>query len=116
MKHLKLLLPLLACAFFGAAQPALATEHAGHAMHQAAPQADAPQAWTAATVKKTDRARKTVSLSHEAIANLGMAKMTMQFQVRDAKLFKVLKAGAKIRFVAEDDKGTLVVTRAEAAK
>jgi Cu(I)/Ag(I) efflux system periplasmic protein CusF len=112
MKHLKLLLPLLAYAFLGAVQPTLAAD----ATSKAAPHTSTALAWTAATVTKADPAKGTVTLNHEAITNLDMPKMTMPFQVRDAKLFKVLQAGAKVRFVAEDDKGTLVVTHAEAAK
>lgn len=72
--------------------------HGGHAMPVAASTVVEP---TDATVKKVDPASGKVTLSHGPLKNLGMPAMTMAFKVKDAKALAQLKAGDKIRFVAE---------------
>lgn len=68
---------------------------------------------TAGEVRKVDPAQGKVTIKHEKIANLDMPPMTMVFRATKPELLKDLKAGDKIRFRAEDDKGTLTVTQIE---
>jgi Cu(I)/Ag(I) efflux system periplasmic protein CusF len=66
---------------------------------------------TSGEVRKVDPAQGKVTIKHEAITNLDMPAMTMVFRAEKPDLLKDLKAGDKIRFHAESDKGALVVTR-----
>ena len=68
---------------------------------------------TVGEVRKVDPAQGKVTIKHEAITNLDMPPMTMVFRAEKPELLKDLKAGDKIRFHAESDKGALVVTRIE---
>lgn len=99
-----------------AAMPAQAAdEHAGH--HGAAAKPAAGKAQLAdAQVKKVDKAAGKVTLSHGPLANLDMPAMTMAFKVKDAAWLDQLKAGDKIRFMADSVNGTLTVVQFEPAK
>lgn len=108
---LTLLLSLLAAASGGAI--AQAQNHAGHAMPMAASAAVEP---TAATVKKVNPASGKVTLAHGPLKNLGMPAMTMAFKVKDAAVLAQLKAGDKIRFVAEHVGSEYHATRIEKVK
>ena len=66
-------------------------------------------AYTDAEVRKVDRAAGKVTLKHGAIANLEMPPMTMVFAVPDRKLLEAVKEGDRVRFRAEDVKGTFTV-------
>lgn len=68
------------------------------------------------TVKKIDVPNRSVVLSHGPLVNLGMPGMTMSFRVKDPAMLQPLKAGAKVRFRAEEVGGALTVVRIEAAK
>lgn len=110
-----LLTASLICLTALAAAPALAaSEHAGHHGVAAAPAAEAQL--SEGTVKKVDKAAGKVTLAHGPLANLNMPGMTMPFAVKDAAWLNQLKAGDKIRFVAESVGGTLTVVRYEPAK
>lgn len=87
---------------------------AGEAARPAA--AAAATALTAGEVRKIDAATAKVTIKHERIANLDMDPMTMVFRATKPEQLKALKAGDKVRFRAESDKGALVVTHIEAAK
>ena len=83
----------------------------------AKPAADAAAtAMTAGEVRKVDAASAKVTLKHERIANLDMDPMTMVFRATKPEQLKGLKAGDKVRFRAESDKGAMIVTHIEAAK
>jgi Cu/Ag efflux protein CusF len=73
-------------------------------------------AMTAGEVRKVDTAGAKVTIKHERIANLDMDAMTMVFRATRPEQLKNLKAGDKVRFHAESEKGALVVTHIEAAK
>jgi Cu/Ag efflux protein CusF len=73
-------------------------------------------ALTAGEVRKIDAANAKVTIKHEEIKNLDMGAMTMVFRATKPEQLKGLKAGDKVRFRAESDKGALVVTHIEAAK
>lgn len=71
---------------------------------------------TAGTVKKVDKGAGKLTISHEAIENLGMPQMTMAFRVKDPAMLDRLKAGDRINFVAEKVDGAYTVMRVEAAR
>ncbi|MFO1193372.1 MAG: copper-binding protein [Rhodoferax sp.] len=79
--------------------------------------AQAPAAdMTEAEIRKVDLSARKVTLRHGPIKNLDMPPMTMVFQVRDVKQIEPLKAGDKVRFRAEQQQGTYVVTEIEKVK
>jgi len=80
-----------------AATPPVATDSAG-------------RPWVEAEVRRVDPERQRVSLRHGPIPNLGMAAMTMVFQVRDPALLQRLRQGERIRFSADrvDGEYTLI--------
>ncbi len=73
--------------------------------------AAAPAAgWTEGEVRAVDKAAGTVTLRHGAIANIGMAPMTMVFVARDRAALENLKAGDKVHFRADFVNGQLTAT------
>lgn len=89
-------------------------EHAGHQTDSSMSSAHAPM--TNGVVKRVDKASGKVTLAHGPLANLGMPAMTMSFRVKDAAWLDQMKAGDKLRFVADDVNGVLTVIRFEAAQ
>lgn len=67
-------------------------------------------------IKKVDRENKKITIKHGEIKHLDMPGMTMVFQIRDPALFEKLKAGDKVKFVAEKLEGAFVVTVLQPAK
>lgn len=67
-------------------------------------------------VRKIDRDNKKITIKHGEIKNLDMPPMTMVFVVKDVAMFGALQAGDKIRFRAEKDKGSYLVTDIQPAK
>lgn len=89
--------------------PVLAQDsHTGH--HTA--QAEQAQ-MVEGEVRNINAGLGTVTIRHGDIPNLNMSAMTMVFTARPAKLLDGLKKGDRIRFMAIDDKGELIVTRLE---
>lgn len=66
-------------------------------------------------VRKVDKAQGKVTLRHGPIANLDMPPMTMVFQAKDPAVLDQLRVGEKVRFRAEKEGSTYVVTRVEKA-
>ena len=75
-----------------------------------------PAAMTEGEVRKVDKDNKKITLKHGDIKNLDMPGMTMVFQVKDPAMLEQVKAGDKVRFVAEKVEGAVVVTSLEIAK
>ena len=67
-------------------------------------------------VRKIDMDAKKITIRHGAIENLGMPPMTMVFQVKDPALLDKVKAGDKVKFLAEKIGGAFTVTQIEPAK
>jgi Cu/Ag efflux protein CusF len=86
-------------------------EHGAH--HAPTPAPAATSAMTNGVVKRVDKASGSVTIAHEALSNLGMPAMTMTFLVRDRAWLGSLKEGSRIRFVAENVKGTLTIVAVE---
>ena len=91
------------------APPAMAAASQDHAAHHSA-----GAALTQGEVRKVDKDAKKLTIRHAAIANLDMPPMTMVFQVKDAAMLDLVKAGDKIRFSADKVEGAYVVTQVEA--
>jgi Cu(I)/Ag(I) efflux system periplasmic protein CusF len=66
-------------------------------------------------IRKVDKSTSKITIKHGELKNLDMPPMTMVFQVRDPALLEKAKAGDKVRFVAEQKDGALIVTALEAA-
>ena len=68
-------------------------------------------------VKKIDKAGGKVTIAHGPLANLGMdMPMTMVFRVKDLAWLDQMKAGEKIRFIADKVNGVITIVQFEAAK
>lgn len=103
---LSALLPLTATAAGHTAKPAAATEMKP---------ADAT-ALSAGEVKKVDKDAGKITIKHGPLANLSMPAMSMVFRVKDPAMLEQVKAGDKIRFVAEKVDGALTVVTMQADK
>lgn len=97
------------------ASPALAQDHSAHG-HGTAKVGAGATALSEGTVKKIDRAAGKITLAHGPLENLGMPPMTMSFAIDKGLLPAAVKEGDKVRFRAEEQKGTYRVVRLEAAK
>lgn len=67
-------------------------------------------------VRKVDIETGKVTLKHGPIPNLDMDSMTMVFRVADAAMLKSLKAGDRIKFVAERVNGQITILKIEKVK
>jgi Cu/Ag efflux protein CusF len=99
---------LLLAAILAGATAATLAQHSGHP-----PAAGAPAATELADgeVRRIDLARGTILLKHGDIPNLGMGPMTMGFKLKDPAAAKDLKVGDKVKFAAEQQGETLIVTQ-----
>lgn len=64
----------------------------------------------AGVVKKVDPAKGSVTLKHEAIADLNWPAMTMDFPVRDKAMLGTLKTEQAVKFELRQEKGHYVIT------
>lgn len=72
--------------------------------------AQATLPFTEGEVRKVDLSAQKITLKHGEIKNLDMPPMSMVFQVKNPALLEKVKAGDKVKFVAEQIGGALVVT------
>ncbi len=106
-----LLIPVCAVALL--AQPAFADD----SHHKSVKSATAPvAAMSEGEVRKVDKTAKKITLKHGPIVNLDMPGMTMVFQVKDPATLEQVKAGDKVRFVADKVGDNYIVTKIEPAK
>ncbi len=63
------------------------------------------------TVEKVDTAQGKITIDHGPIPNLNMDAMTMVFRAGDPDMLKTVKAGDKIKFIAERVNGQITVTK-----
>lgn len=87
-----------------------------HGAPAGAPAADAASALSEGTVRKIDKAAGKITISHGPLANIGMPPMTMTFSAAQPAALDQVKAGDRIRFVAERIEGVFTVTTLELAK
>lgn len=81
--------------------------HAGHAGD--------PAAISEGTVLAVDRSSRSVTISHGALANLGMPAMTMVFQVADPGILEQVKPGDRVKFRADAVGGAFTASSIEIA-
>ena len=105
---------LFALATLGALPAQAAGDHAGHNMASHAPAGKV--ALVDGTVKKIDQAGGKVTLAHGPLTNLDMPAMTMAFKVKDAAWLQQMQPGQKIRFMADNVDGAMMVTHIDAMK
>lgn len=99
-----------------AALLALSPAFADDAHHTVAPAIIAADAaLSEGTVKKVDKAAGKITIAHGPLANLDMPPMTMVFKAGDPAMLDKVKAGDKIRFLAERSGGTFIVKTLETA-
>ena len=91
---------------------------AGATSHGTSPAASQEQlhSLTDGEIRKVDKEAKKLTIRHGPIPNLDMPAMTMVFQVKDSAMLDSVKAGDKIRFVADKAGGAYTVTKIEPAK
>lgn len=70
-------------------------------------------AYSEGVVRKIDAAAGKLTIKHGPLENLGMPPMTMVFTAADPALLDGVKAGDKVRFVAEKVGGTFTVNKLE---
>ena len=107
--HTLIAAALLASAGAYAQQTDHSSHHPAETGAAAAPQSEGE-------VRKIDLAQGKVTLRHGPLVNLDMPAMTMVFTATDKKLLEGLKEGDKVKFTADKQSGTFVVTAIEAAK
>ena len=102
-----------------AGNPALATaaghNHATAAAATKGADTKAVQPQSNGEIKKVDKEAGKITIKHGRLANLGMAPMTMVFQVKDPAMLEQVKAGDKVKFAAEKINGALTVTALQGA-
>ena len=74
------------------------------------------QSMTNGQVQKIDTEQGKVTLRHEPIKNLDMDSMTMVFRVQNPELLKGLKAGDRVKFVADRVNGQITIIQMQKAK
>ena len=110
-KNLPTLLMLIASFF---AVPSVgASDHASHGGHAAMHAPSAEPQMILGQIKKIDKNAGKVTISHGPLTNLGMPAMTMVFRVKDPAWLDQVKAGDKIRFMADQINGAMTVVHLE---
>ena len=66
-------------------------------------------------IRKVDKDAQKLTIKHGPITNLDMPAMTMVFRVSDPAMLDKVKAGDKIRFVADKVQGAYTVIKVEPA-
>lgn len=84
---------------------------AQHSGHHPAPAGAAATEMSDGEIRRIDHEKGTVLLKHGEIRNLNMGAMTMGFKLKDPAAAKDLKAGDKVKFVAEQQGELLIVTQ-----
>ena len=73
-------------------------------------------AMTDGEVRKIDKDAGKITLKHGEIKQLDMPPMTMVFTAKDKALLDAVKIGDKVKFMAVNDNGKMVVTDIQKAK
>lgn len=73
-------------------------------------------ALTEGEIRKVDKDTKKITVKHGPIQNLDMPAMTMVFQVKDPAMLDQVKAGDKIKFVADKVNGAYTVMQLDTVK
>ncbi|MDB5841662.1 MAG: transporter [Herminiimonas sp.] len=110
-----------AAIIFSSASLAFAQEahnaQAGHDEHKASASAHSAGGTEASTVdgevKKVDKEAGKITIRHGELKNLGMPAMTMVFRAKDPAMLDRVKAGDKVKFIAEKVGGAFTLVQLE---
>lgn len=110
----KTLITTALLALLGGGAP-LAFAQADHDAHHggASAPAEANAKLAEGTVKKIDKSAGKLTIAHGPLESLGMPAMTMVFRVKDAAWLDQVKAGDKVRFMADQINGAMTVVHLE---
>ena len=100
---------------FAASQALAQPKAEEHGAHHPASATAASADMADGEVRKVDKGAKKLTIKHGEIKSLDMPPMTMVFQVKDGAMLDALKAGDKIRFVAEKTPSGYAVTEVRLA-
>lgn len=89
------------------------TAETGHDGHHATTGDAADTAMSEGEVRKVNPDTQKITLRHGELKNLGMPPMTMVFRVADPRMLEQVKAGDKVRFVADKVDGQFTIMRIE---
>lgn len=97
-----------------AASPAFAND----APHTSAPDqaAETSAPVSEGEIRKVNKDAGKVTIKHGELKNLDMPPMTMVFRVKDSSMLDQVKAGDRIRFVANKINGAFTVTELEVVR
>lgn len=112
MNNIKQMLAISALAL-GVALPL--TSHAQATAGQAQAAAASSASLTDGEIKRIDADNGKVTIKHGEIKNLDMPGMTMVFTAKDKSMLANLKPGDKVKFVAANEGGKLLVTEIKVA-
>ena len=90
--------------------------HAGHASSDQAHQGGVAGQTVDGEVKKVEKETGKITVRHGELKNLAMPAMTMVFRAKDPAMLDQVKAGDKVKFVAEKVNGTLTLVQLENVK
>lgn len=88
------------------------TQHSTHQQHETAATSAKPVAARPATdgvIRKIDLAARTITVQHGPIESLGMAAMTMPYQVKSPEMLSAARPGDKIRMTVENIGGAFTI-------
>jgi Cu(I)/Ag(I) efflux system protein CusF len=110
MKHLLSMIVVAMLPAIGMPGLALATSH------ENSTKSGQQTTLTEGEVRKVDKETRKLTIRHGPLENLGMPAMTMVFQVKDASMLDAVKPGDKVKFVADKEGGSYMVTHMEILK
>ena len=113
---MKKIVGIAAAALLGATTLMSPGSLAQPAMNHGATPMTADHALRDGEVRKIDKETGKITIKHGPIKHLDMPPMSMVFTAKDRTLLDKVKAGDKIRFMAVDEGGKLVVTDIQLAK
>lgn len=85
---------------------------AGHHDHHAASEAQSARSTVIADVRSVDGEARTALLRHEAMVELSMPSMVMEFDIAEPVDFALFQPGAALIVTVENRDGTLTVVEA----
>jgi Cu(I)/Ag(I) efflux system protein CusF len=92
--------------------PAAVTGHAAPSAHQGGVAGQMVDG----EVKKVDKEAAKITIRHGELKTLGMPAMTMVFRTKDPVMLDQVKAGDKVKFVAEKANGAITLMHLESAQ
>jgi Cu(I)/Ag(I) efflux system periplasmic protein CusF len=89
---------------------------ANHSLKPAVGSGQAAAEMSDGEIRRVDKEARKITVRHGPLANLDMPAMTMVFQVKDEAMLDQVKAGDKVKFVAEKSDGAYTITKIQSAQ